>query len=164
MFCTKCGEEIAPGTKFCTRCGTPVEEQQQSAIGVPSVEESNYSEPTTADDKSKSDDSDSEGWLGGLFTIVIVAAIIWGLVHFNPTEEQQAAKVKETLKEQVAHNPENVFAAGYVMKNLKYKDFWVVSWTYVEPDGYFTRSLGITDNVLCSVGFCGIVIPIIEIL
>lgn len=24
MFCTKCGAEIAAGSKFCTRCGTPV--------------------------------------------------------------------------------------------------------------------------------------------
>lgn len=24
MFCTKCGAEIKPGSKFCSRCGTPV--------------------------------------------------------------------------------------------------------------------------------------------
>jgi hypothetical protein len=32
-FCTNCGEEVAPGTKFCESCGIPVE--QQPGMPVP---------------------------------------------------------------------------------------------------------------------------------
>lgn len=35
MFCRKCGQEIKPGAKFCTKCGTPV--QQQTSPQTPSV-------------------------------------------------------------------------------------------------------------------------------
>lgn len=31
MFCVKCGKEIAPGAKFCTGCGAPVEQPVQQA-------------------------------------------------------------------------------------------------------------------------------------
>jgi hypothetical protein len=30
-FCTSCGEELSPGTKFCESCGAPVEQQRAAA-------------------------------------------------------------------------------------------------------------------------------------
>lgn len=35
MFCNKCGQEIKPGAKFCTKCGTPVPQVQQPAPEQP---------------------------------------------------------------------------------------------------------------------------------
>lgn len=40
MFCSKCGKEVAEGSRFCSGCGTPaVPTQQQTAQYVPQQKE-----------------------------------------------------------------------------------------------------------------------------
>ena len=35
MYCTKCGAQCAPGTKFCTACGTPVVQPVSEPVAAP---------------------------------------------------------------------------------------------------------------------------------
>lgn len=47
MICKNCGQELTPGMKFCTGCGTPVENQEPVAVETP-VEETVTTEPEQA--------------------------------------------------------------------------------------------------------------------
>ena len=47
MFCTKCGAELPPGSKFCTSCGALLEEQKLESTATPeSPPEAEAKEPT----------------------------------------------------------------------------------------------------------------------
>lgn len=35
MYCTKCGEKIQDGSKFCAKCGQPVEQIPAGAAETP---------------------------------------------------------------------------------------------------------------------------------
>lgn len=51
MYCKNCGAEIADGAKFCTSCGTKMEEAAPAAVGAAPVMEpvpyGGYAEPMT---------------------------------------------------------------------------------------------------------------------
>lgn len=47
VFCIKCGAKMQPGAKFCTKCGTPVDQNQKPA-GASSVVASTAKAPATS--------------------------------------------------------------------------------------------------------------------
>lgn len=65
MFCTKCGKEVRQGLKFCTQCGTPMEEVCDSA------------DTKTFDIKGQQDKAQQKSKTkAGMVAILIISAIL----------------------------------------------------------------------------------------
>ena len=177
MFCTKCGQQVDDNQKFCHKCGAQLYRIQPVIADDDRIEDEDEDDDEYDDDEYDDDveeeedyddsDSDSEINWGKIISVaskwISALVIIWVLVYHNPTFEEQSKEVSKSLKEQVIRNPSHLFTAAYVKRNLKYKNFWVVSWTYVMPNGYSNRGLLGKNPVMCSFGICGLVIPIVEI-
>ena len=52
MFCIKCGKEVKKGTKFCTNCGTAVEEAKEAKVEKEKDEKLTYSQNNTIETTS----------------------------------------------------------------------------------------------------------------
>ena len=50
MFCRNCGNQMADGATFCTKCGTPAVQTppQQNAYAQPNYAQPNYAQPNYA--------------------------------------------------------------------------------------------------------------------
>lgn len=176
MFCQKCGHQLDDNQKFCHKCGAATVNApvlQSSSPQYQLVAHCSAPSPIDDDDEEEEeeveeefeedDDSGSSGFWFGLVKILFIALAIWALIHYNPSEKKQADVVTDELAKIVRRNPDALWTAAYVKSNLQYQDLWIVSWTYVEPKGRNVKGAFGNDYVLCSVGFCGMVIPCIDI-
>ena len=71
MFCVKCGQELKPGAKFCTKCGAPVSKAQMNAENPVEI---NRSEPKQMHTKA----SKQKKTLVGLIVILALLLVLGG--------------------------------------------------------------------------------------
>lgn len=96
--------------------------------------------------KRKSDDDNS--WIGGLIMIAVVVAAIWGLIHYNPTEEEHMEAIRDQIGEAVvsmAMDGESMSLGSMAaLSKIKYHSLGVCSWTATKYRGmYRVTSIGI---------------------
>lgn len=72
QFCTQCGNEIKPGSKFCNKCGQPVGEHNTSDININKEEVAKKREFTDNDELTKK----FQSFKDSKKIIAIVAAIV----------------------------------------------------------------------------------------
>lgn len=54
MYCTRCGRQLEPGTKFCPNCGEPVREENQTSYTSMDdyASQQNYDNPYQEQDRA----------------------------------------------------------------------------------------------------------------
>lgn len=111
MFCSKCGQQIPDGVKFCPACGTPVVTRTMgdpNAIGKGFTSENGQPVPTA---KKK------HGPFKVIITIVVIVAIVlaggvFGYRYYSKMQNEQAAKVTDEFMSALQNGDLDV-ATGY---------------------------------------------------
>ncbi|MDE6080973.1 MAG: hypothetical protein K2F70_01720 [Muribaculaceae bacterium] len=111
-------------------------------------------EEPAAENTEKKEEEDGN-CLGSILFMILVAAVIWALIHFNPSEEEHHEKIKESLTEAVA----DIYTDGYSpdyrqiakISDAKYHSLGVCSWTTVRYRG---------QTSVTSIGILGWVCPL----
>ena len=101
VFCRKCGAEIPEGSRFCGRCGTPVEEK-------PAVSEEWKNESSVVEGQSKSRKPLITGVCSGVLLLTVGTATLFATGVFGGKDETKevVAETEESDKEQEVESEE----------------------------------------------------------
>lgn len=103
--------------------------------------------------QNNENEEDDFSWGGCLVTLVVIGAVIWALVHFNPSEEKHREAVREVVEELLMDGQIPSLSASKALANIQYHSIGILSWTS-------TRYRGRTQ--LVTAGLLGYVHPFIE--
>lgn len=99
---------------------------------------------------AKNDDDEEGGWLGGCIMLILVGLAIWGLVHFNPSEEEHYEAIGETLAEHYLDGETLSLRGAYDLARLDHTSIGICSWTYVKKKGkFYLATVGACGQVFC---------------
>lgn len=140
MFCSKCGQELSEGVKFCPKCGNPTSTVETPVVEkVPAVEETPVTpveaavensvdekivEPTygmSAADIPEPEKNSKKGLVIGIVVVLVVAALAVGgyfLYNFLFSPQRIVEKAIRAGKEDVSE----AYARGYENMQKAYED------------------------------------------
>ena len=75
MFCRKCGNEVKPGVKFCSKCGTPVTTVEQMQAAQPKTEQPRAVQPNMGQPQSE---KSGKGLKVAIIIIIVVVVLAAG--------------------------------------------------------------------------------------
>lgn len=91
MFCTKCGRALVNGSKFCSVCGSKVE---QSVASQPEQQAPEQPQPAKSAPAKKKSAAITKVWIAAAAAVVLIAAVL--AVFFGTTSSlQQLAEIED---------------------------------------------------------------------
>lgn len=85
-------------------------------------------------DGKKSEDEDIY-WPGCIITLVVVIGALWGLIHFNPSEQEHREAINEVVQEAKMDNYHLDKSSRRALRDAKYHSLGIVSWTSTRYHG-----------------------------
>jgi len=112
-YCIKCGQQLSPGTKFCTRCGAEqTDDEATSTSQSATIDSQAPTDETTATDDvnqaqrvstEKMANGDAEDNDGCGMTVIVIGFIILLLVGFFGVKGYQTYKRNHLTEQQLAN-------------------------------------------------------------